>query len=104
MAVGLPSDLALAIDDAAIGSLRASLGGALLRAGDAGYDEARTIFNGMIDRHPALIAQCASPGDVIKAAKFAREHDLIVSVRGGGHNVAGSAICEGGLMIDLTPM
>src|SRR4051812_35850212 len=104
MAVGLPAHSTLAIDDAAIESLRASLGGALLRPGDAGYDEARTTFNAMIDRHPALIARCAAPGDVVKAVKFAREHGLIVSVRGGGHNVAGNAICDGGLMIDLTPM
>src|SRR5689334_22071249 len=92
------------LDDGAIDALRASLGGAVLRAGDAGYDEARTIFNGMIDRRPALIASCTSTGDVAKAVRFARERDLIVSVRGGGHNVAGNAICEGGLMIDLTPM
>ncbi len=104
MAVELPAHSPLAIEDAKIEAFGASLGGALLRAGDAGYDEARSIFNGMIDRHPALIARCASPGDVVKAVTFAREHALIVSVRGGGHNVAGNAICDGGLMIDLTPM
>jgi FAD/FMN-containing dehydrogenase len=104
MTVGLPAHSTLAIEDATIEALRASLGGALLRPGDEGYDEARSIFNGMIDRHPALIVRCASPGDVVKAVKFAREHDLMVSVRGGGHNVAGNAICDGGLMIDLTPM
>src|SRR4051812_24082506 len=92
------------IDDTAIEALRANLSGALLRSGEDGYDEARTIFNGMIDRRPALIARCAGTGDVAKAVRFARERDLIVSVRGGGHNVAGNAVCEGGLMIDLTPM
>src|SRR4051794_30989170 len=104
MTVGLPAHSTLAIEDAKIEALRASLGGALLRPGDEGYDDARSIFNGMIDRNPALIARCASPGDVVKAVKFAREHDLLVSVRGGGHNVAGNAICDGGLMIDLSPM
>jgi FAD/FMN-containing dehydrogenase len=104
MALEVPAHSALAIDDATIEGFRASLGGALLRPGDVGYDEARHTFNGMIDRHPALIARCASPGDVVKAVTFAREHGLIVSVRGGGHNVAGNAICEGGLTIDLTPM
>src|SRR5256885_9108244 len=104
MAVGLPAHSTLAIEDATIEAFGASLGGALLRPGADGYDEARSIFNGMIDRHPALIARCASPGDVVKAVRFAREHALVVSVRGGGHNVAGNAICDGGLMIDLTPM
>src|SRR5256885_6971301 len=104
MAVGLPAHSTLAIEDATIEAFGASLGGSLLRPGADGYDEARAIFNGMIDRHPALIARCASPGDVVKAVKFAREHELIVSVRGGGHNVAGNAVCDGGLMIDLSPM
>ncbi len=104
MTIDAPAGTAVQLDDAAVGALRASLGGALLVSGDAGYDEARTTFNGMIDRHPALIARCAATGDVVKAVNFAREHGLIVSVRGGGHNVAGNAICEGGLMIDLTPM
>jgi FAD/FMN-containing dehydrogenase len=104
MTLELPADTTRAIDAAAIESLRASLGGAALLPGEAGYDEARTIFNGMIDRHPALIVRCTSTGDVVKAVRFAREQGLIVSVRGGGHNVAGNAVCEGGLMIDLTPM
>jgi FAD/FMN-containing dehydrogenase len=104
MTIDTPAGPAVQFDEAAIGALRASLGGALLLPGEAGYDEARTTFNGMIDRHPALIARCAATGDVVKSINFAREHGLIVSVRGGGHNVAGNAICEGGLMIDLTPM
>ena len=95
---------AKALDDDAIAALGASLGGPVLRPGEAGYDEARTIFNGMIDRKPALIARCTSTGDVVKAVRFAREHELEVSVRGGGHNVAGIAITNGGLMLDLTPM
>jgi FAD/FMN-containing dehydrogenase len=104
MTLELPTTPAANIDDAAIDALRASLSGAVLRPGDDGYDEARTIFNGMIDRRPGLIARCAATGDVAKAVRFARERGLVVSVRGGGHNVAGNAICDGGLMIDLTPM
>src|SRR5438876_7354367 len=73
-------------------------------AGDAGDDEARTIWNRMIDRRPALIARCAGTDDVVTALRFAREHGLLISVRGGGHNVTGNAVCDGGLMIDLSPM
>ncbi|MCC7368431.1 MAG: FAD-binding oxidoreductase [Chloroflexi bacterium] len=92
------------IDEGAIAAFRASLGGPLLAAGDAGYEEARHTFNAMIDRRPGLIARCTATGDVVKAVRFARQHDLVMSVRGGGHNVAGNAVCEGGLMIDLTLM
>ena len=92
------------LDDQALGALRASLSGAVILPGEDGYDAARTIFNGTIDRHPALIARCTSTGDVSKAVRFARERGLSVSVRGGGHNVAGNAISDGGLTIDLTPM
>jgi FAD/FMN-containing dehydrogenase len=81
-----------------------SLAGRLLVAGDDGYDDARAIWNRAIDRRPALIARCAGPDDVVTAVRFAREHDLLLSVRGGGHNVTGHAVCEGGLMIDLSPM
>lgn len=78
--------------------------GTLLRPDDEGYDEARTIWNAMIDREPALIAQCASVTDVIASVIFARENGLLLSVKAGGHNVAGNAICDGGLVIDLSPM
>ncbi len=87
-----------------VADFRASLRGQLLRAGDTGYDEARKIWNGMIDRRPALIARCAGAADVIQCVNFARANNLLVAVRGGGHNVAGNAVCDGGLMIDLSGM
>jgi FAD/FMN-containing dehydrogenase len=80
------------------------LRGRLLRPGDNNYDEARRVWNGMIDRRPALIARCAGAADVILAVHFAHDHRLLVSVKGGGHNITGNAVCEGGLMIDLSPM
>jgi FAD/FMN-containing dehydrogenase len=104
MTLEIPASSTVEIDDAAVDGLRASLGGAVLRSGDDGYDEARTIFNAMIDRRPGLIARCTATGDVARVVRFARERGLLVSVRGGGHNVAGNAVCDGGLMVDLTPM
>ena len=85
-------------------ALRANLRGKLCLPGEAGYDAARTIWNAMIDRRPAAIVRAAGASDVIHAVNFAREHKLLLSVRGGGHNIAGNAVCEGGLMLDLTPM
>jgi len=81
-----------------------TLRGRLLTPASPGYDEARTIWNAMIDRRPALIVRCAGAADVVQAVRFVREHKLIVAVRGGGHNIAGNAVCDGGLMIDLSPM
>src|SRR5688572_22152655 len=80
------------------------LRGELLRPDGTDYAEARRVWNGLIDKHPALIARCAGVGDVIDSVNFARENDLLVAVRGGGHNVAGNAVCDGGLVIDLSPM
>ncbi|MGY4772764.1 FAD-binding oxidoreductase [Kribbella sp. CWNU-51] len=76
----------------------------LLRSGDQGYDEARTVWNAMIDRRPAVIARCESTEDVVAAVRFARTNGLEIGVRCGGHNIAGLAVPDGGLMIDLTPM
>jgi FAD/FMN-containing dehydrogenase len=92
------------VDEATVQGFKTSLRGALLCAGDAGYDAARQVWNGMIDKCPALIARCAGTADVLQCVRFAREHDLLVSVRGGGHNYAGKAVCDNGLMIDLSPM
>src|SRR5271165_4339912 len=92
------------LEESAVQDFAANLRGPLLRQGDGGYDNARKVWNGMIDRHPALIARCAGVADVIAAVRFARTHELLVSVRGGGHNITGNAVCEGGLMIDLSPM
>jgi FAD/FMN-containing dehydrogenase len=93
-----------AVEEPGVLELRGNLRGALLRPGDPGYEEARGVWNGMIDRRPALIALCAGPADVIQAVGFAREHGLPLAVRGGGHNVAGNAVCDGGLVIDLSRM
>jgi FAD/FMN-containing dehydrogenase len=95
-------------DAALTGSLVEEFGsrmrGELLRPGDVEYEEARLLWNGVIDKRPALIARCAGVGDVIDSVNFARENDLLLAVRGGGHNVAGNAVCDGGLVIDLSPM
>jgi FAD/FMN-containing dehydrogenase len=93
-----------AIDAGSFAELRTHFRGALLRPGEEGYDEARRIWNGAIDRRPALIARCAGADDVAEALRFARERNLLVSVRGGGHAVAGHAVCDGGVMIDLSLM
>lgn len=87
-----------------IHELRGRLAGQLLCPGDDEYDRARAIWNRVIDKRPALIARCAGVNDIINAVRFAREHNLLISVRGGGHNVTGNAVCDGGLMIDLSSM
>jgi len=92
------------IHEAVIQDVRSTLRGELLEPDDHGYDAARTVWNGMIDRRPALIARPCGAADVIAAVNFARERGLLVSIRGGGHNVAGNAVCDGGLMIDLSAM
>ena len=89
------------IEDTAVEDFKSSLRGRLLRTGDEGYDEARKVWNGMIDKRPAAIAQCSGVADVINSVDFARTNNLLVSVRGGGHNIPGSSVCDGGIMIDL---
>jgi FAD/FMN-containing dehydrogenase len=87
-----------------VGPLRDKLRGALCTPGEPGYEEARTLWNAMIDRHPGAVVRAAGAADVIAAVRFARERGLSLAVRGGGHNIAGNAACEGGLMIDLSKM
>src|SRR5262245_41698844 len=85
-------------------ALRMDFRGALLRPGEEGYEEARRVWNGAIDRRPALIARCAGADDVALAVRFARDQGLPAAVRGGGHAVAGHAVLDGGVMIDLSLM
>jgi FAD/FMN-containing dehydrogenase len=94
----------LAIDDAAIESFGAQIAGEVVAPEHAAYDEARKVWNGMIDRHPALIVRCKSTGDVAAAVNFARDNGLLVSVRGGAHSTPGYSTCDGGIVIDLQPM
>jgi FAD/FMN-containing dehydrogenase len=92
------------LQESKIQALKASLRGQFIGPGDSDYDNARRVFNAMIDRRPALIARCAGAADVIACVRFAREHDLPVSMRGGGHSVAGTAVCDDGLVIDFSRM
>jgi FAD/FMN-containing dehydrogenase len=88
----------------AVDGLRGQLRGSLLTSADPGYDAARTIWNAMIDKRPGLIVRCAGAADVIHAVRFAAQHSALIAVKGAGHNIAGSAVCDGGLMLDLSPM
>jgi FAD/FMN-containing dehydrogenase len=90
--------------DERVSTLRSSLRGEVVARGDPRYDHVRAVWNGAVDRHPALFARCASAADVMTSLRFARESGLRVAVRGGGHNVAGTALCDDGLVIDLQPM
>src|SRR5579875_1312014 len=92
------------LEEAAIQELASHLRGTLLRPADADYEQARRVYNAMIDRHPALIACCADVADVIAAVNFARDHQLTLAVRGGGHNGPGLGTCDDGLVIDLSDM
>ena len=92
------------MDDAAVAGLAAQVSGSVLGPQDAGYDAARAVHNGLVDRRPALIVRCRTTHDVVAALEFARRTAHEVSIRGGGHNVAGRAVTEGGVMIDLAEM
>lgn len=90
------------VDPGTVEQLSSSVRGNILQKGDVGYDEARDIWNAMIDRKPALIIRCSGVADVSQAVKFAATRDLLTAIRGGGHNIAGSALAEGGVVIDLS--
>jgi FAD/FMN-containing dehydrogenase len=92
------------VSDGEVAALRGALRGDVLLPGEAGYDGARTIWNAMINRHPGMIVQALGAADVIQTVNFAREHGASLAVRGGGHNIAGNAVCEGGIMLDLSRM
>jgi FAD/FMN-containing dehydrogenase len=90
--------------DALVNHLKGRIRGPLIRPGDAGFDEARSVWNAMIDRHPALIVRCLGVSDVVACVNAARECGVPLSIKGGGHNIAGLAVCEGGLMLDMSLM
>jgi FAD binding domain/Berberine and berberine like len=92
------------LTESAVQKLREAIRGPTFRPGEPGYDAARTVPNAMIDRRPAIIARCTGAADVIECVRFAREYEVLVAVRGGGHSVAGKSVCDGGLVIDLSAM
>jgi FAD/FMN-containing dehydrogenase len=100
----IKAENAVTLDDVAVQELRAKLRGVLILPGDQAYEAARKVYNGMIDKRPALIVQCVDVADVMSAVNFAREHQLLLAVRGGGHNGPGLGTCDGGLVIDLGRM
>jgi FAD/FMN-containing dehydrogenase len=104
MADSVVSRTGAAVDGKAVSKFNESLRGELLRPGDGRYEEARRIWNRLIDKRPALLVRCANVGDVAHSVRFAREQELEVSVRGGGHNIAGRCVSDGGLMLDLSQM
>jgi FAD/FMN-containing dehydrogenase len=100
--LGVP--LGKPLEEAAVQEFAAKFRGEVIRPEDNGYDSARAVFNAMIDRRPAVIARCTGVADVVAAVNFARENELVVAVRGGGHSVPGYATCDGDIVIDLSPM
>src|SRR5437660_2192132 len=89
------------VNENAIADFKANLRGRLIEPGDKDYDEARKVNNGMIHKKPRLIARCVDVADVIRSVNFAREHDVLLAIRGGGHNAGGLGICDDGLVIDM---
>ena len=104
MAIGSEVTHGPQLETEALRELESALRGEVLRPGHPAYDPARTLFNAMIDKHPALIARCRTVPDVQRALEFAQHHHLPIAVRGGGHNIAGKALCDDGVVIDLSPM
>ena len=100
--LGIP--LGKLLEEEVVREFATGLRGELIRPEDDGYDAARAVFNGMVNKRPAMIVRCAGTSDVIEGVDFARTHDLPLSVRGGGHSIAGKAVCDGGLMLDLSRM
>jgi FAD/FMN-containing dehydrogenase len=98
------ADQEITLQEDVIRKFKESLRGELILANEAGYDDARSIWNAMIDRRPALIARCLGVADVVNSVNFAREHGVTLSIKGGGHNIAGLAVCEEGLMLDMSRM
>ena len=92
------------VDESVVEQFGEGLRGELLRPGDPGYDDARQIWNAMIDKRPALIARCTGAADVMQSVRFARDHGALIAIHGAGHNIAGNAVCDGGIMIDLSLM
>src|SRR5215468_11597177 len=101
---GLKQRSGVAVDGARVDAFRRDFHGQVILPGDEGYEAGRRIWNACIDRRPGLIARCSGVADVVHAVKFARAHDLLVAVRGGGHNVGGRALCDDGIVIDLSAM
>src|SRR3982750_561445 len=92
------------INEDSVTKLKQSLRGTVIEPGDKDYDEARKVYNAMIHKKPRLIARCADVADVINSVNVARENDLLVAIRGGGHNAGGLGICDDGLVVDLSPI
>ena len=92
------------LNDTTLATLKASLRGELIQRNEPGYEEARKLYNGMIDKRPWLIARCVDVADVITAVRFGRDHELLTAIRGGGHNGPGLGSCDDGLVIDLSRM
>ena len=103
-AVQTISNGTVTLGERTVAELGTSLRGELIEPWHKAYDEARTLYNAMIDKHPALIARCRDVADVMAAVNFARDNDVLLAVRGGGHNGPGLALCDGGLVIDLSLM
>src|SRR5260370_26412946 len=89
------------LNENSVAELKTSLRGRLIHTGDEGYDESRKVYNGMINKKPRLIVRCADVADVIRSVNFARENDLLLAIRSGGHSAGGLGICDDGLVIDL---